>query len=69
MKNSLKIILKRDDDKLITVTLAGVKSGLASQDVVALKSLIETDKVFIDGDKEIASINKFVAVEVAEREL
>lgn len=69
MKNSLKIILKRDDDKLITVTLTGVKSGLDSQDIVALKSLIETDKVFIDGDKEIASVNKFIAVEVAEREL
>lgn len=69
MRSSLKIVLNREDNKKIVVTLQGVKQGLNSQDLVALKPLIETDKIFKDGDLGITNAEKFVAVEVSEREL
>lgn len=69
MRSSLKIVLNREDNKKIVVTLQGVKQGLTSQDLVALKPLIETDKIFKDGNVGITNAEKFVAVEVSEREL
>ena len=69
MRSSLKIVLNREDNKKIVVTLQGVKQGLNSQDLVALKPLIETDKIFKDGNVGISGAEKFVAVEVSEREL
>ena len=69
MRSSLKIVLNREDNKKIVVTLQGVKQGLTSQDLVALKPLIDTDEIFKDGDLGITNAEKFVAVEVSEREL
>lgn len=69
MRSSLKIVLNREDNKKIVVTLQGVKQGLTSQDLVALKPLIDTDKIFKDGNLGITNAEKFVAVEVSEREL
>lgn len=69
MRTSLKIVLNREDKKKVVVTLQGVKQGLTTQDLVALKPLINTDKIFKDGNLEISSADKFIAVEVSEREL
>lgn len=69
MRSSLKIVLNREDNKKIVVTLQGVKQGLTSQDLVALKPLIDTDKIFKDCNVGITNAEKFVAVEVSEREL
>ena len=69
MRSSLKIVLNREDNKKIVVTLQGVKQGLTTQDLVALKPLINTDKIFKDGNLEISNAEKFIAVEVSEREL
>lgn len=69
MRTSLKIVLNREDEKKVVVTLQGVKQGLTTQDLVALKPLIENDKIFKDGTLEIAGADKFIAVEVSEREL
>lgn len=69
MRSSLKIVLNREDNKKIVVTLQGVKQGLTSQDLVALKPLIDTDKIFKDGNVGITNAEKFVAVELSEREL
>lgn len=69
MRSSLKIVLNREDNKKIVVTLQGVKQGLTSQDLVALKPLIDNDKIFKDGNLGITNAEKFVAVEVSEREL
>ena len=69
MRSSLKIVLNREDNKKIVVTLQGVKQGLTSQDLVALKPLIDTDRIFKDGNVGITNAEKFVAVEVSEREL
>lgn len=69
MRTSLKIVLNREDEKKVVVTLQGVKQGLTTQDLVALKPLINTDKIFKDGTVEISGADKFIAVEVSEREL
>lgn len=69
MKTSLRIILNREDDKKVVVTLQDVKQGLTTQDLTALKSLIQNDKIFKDGELEISSADKFIAVEVNERVL
>lgn len=54
MKTSLRIILNREDDKKVVVTLQDVKQGLTTQDLTALKSLIQNDKIFKDGELEIS---------------
>lgn len=69
MKTSLRIILNREDDKKVVVTLQDVKQGLTTQDLTALKSLIQNDKIFKDGELEISSADKYIAVEVNERVL
>lgn len=69
MKTSLRIILNREDDKKVVVTLQDVKQGLTTQDLTALKSLIQNDKIFKDGELEISGADKFIAVEVNERVL